>query len=209
MSDTATRLETVPRWPLEWPAGWQRTKSGRRQRATFRRYQQPLTVAAATDRLQQQLDLLGVRNATLSSNVSLRLDGRPRSGEPEPLDPGASVWFQFTGRATVLACDRWDRVADNVAALAAHIDAIRRVDRYGVGSLEQALGGYKALPADSAADWRSVFGYDQSFSVVVGDLDTRFKALAREKHPDLTHDDGAAMAHLNRARDYALMEIEV
>jgi hypothetical protein len=33
-------------------------------------------------------------------------------------------------------------VADNIAAIAAHIDAIRRQDRYGVGTLDQAFAGY-------------------------------------------------------------------
>lgn len=201
--------ESIPRFPLEWPAGWVRTPRHRRTRANFRSYKQALTMAIASGRLQQQLELLGVRGTmTLSTNVELRIDGLPRSGQGQPTDPGASLWFVYKGKATVLACDKWDRVEDNVAALAAHIDAIRRVDRYGVGSIEQALAGYKALPADTAADWRAVFGYGPSTGVDTQDLNTRFKVLAREKHPDVLHDDGAAMAHLNRARDYALAELE-
>jgi hypothetical protein len=165
-------------------------------------------------RLQSQLDLLGVRSqATLSTNVSLRIDGSPRRGEPEPADPGASVWFNYKGKATVLATDKWDRVADNIGALAAHIDAIRRVDRYGVGSIEQALAGYKALPADTAADWKMALGVPAEFDrwSKAEQLDVVQKLyfdLAKQKHPDITQDDGAAMAHLNRARDYALQELE-
>lgn len=141
----------------------------------------------------------------LSTNVSLNMRGIPRGAE-RPFDPGVAVYFMFKGRATVLACDSFYTVADNIAALAAHVEALRRIERYGVGTIEQALGGYKALPADTAADWRSVFGL--SAGATAADVDKVFKAQARVKHPDILNDDGAAMAHLNRARDYALAELE-
>lgn len=200
--------KSVSRFPLEWPLGWKRTPTYGRAWGKFstnRVSDGRVTVALATDRLQRELDRLGAKNATLSTNVSLRLDGRPRSDD-EPGDPGVAIYFSFKGRATVLACDRYRRVADNIAALAAHIDALRRIERYGVGTIEQALAGYKALPADTAADWRAVFSLNGNATREA--VDTAFKQLARERHPDVTHDDGAAMAHLNRARDYALMELQ-
>jgi hypothetical protein len=123
-----------------------------------------------------------------------------------PADPGAAIYFSFRGKATVLACDTYTAVADNIAALAAHLDALRAIERYGVGSLEQALAGYKALPADSAADWRAVFGFARSSSPSLAEIDKAFKAAARTKHPDVGGTE-IEMAHLNRARDYALQEI--
>jgi hypothetical protein len=75
------------------------------------------------------------------------------------------------------------------------------------GRLE-ALAGYKALPADTAADWRSVFGYPAGARPALDDLQARYKVMARDRHPDRTHDDGAGMAWVNRARDYALQELE-
>jgi hypothetical protein len=202
----------IPRWPLEWPAGWKRASV--RQRANFstkRSVDGRLSVIQSTTRLEGEVERLGGSNPVLSTNVSLRLDGRPRSDE-EPRDPGAALYFNFKGRATVLACDKWNRVADNIAAIAAHIDALRRVDRYGVGTIEQALAGYKALPADTAADWRAVLGVPAEFARwsrgqqldVVNKL---FYELAKQRHPDRANDDGSAMAHLNRARDYALAEL--
>lgn len=201
---------SIPRFPLEWPAGWRRTDRYRRQPASFRTKASAdgrLSVMKATERLEGEVERLGGRNPTLSTNVSLRMDGRPRSDD-EPGDPGVALYFTFKGKATVLACDRWNRVADNIAAIAAHIDALRRVDRYGVGTIEQALSGYKSLPADTAADWRAVFGYTPGEGASEADLQARFKVMARDRHPDITHDDGAAMAHLNRARDYALAELQ-
>lgn len=199
------RTEAIPRWPLAWPLGWVRAKV--RLRAPFTTKKAvggQLSVMVATQRLEAELERLRATRPTLSTNVELRLDGRPRSDQ-EPRDPGAAVYFEFRGKATVLACDRYFRVADNIAAIAAHIDALRRIERYGVGTIEQALAGYKALPADSAADWRAVLGL--TGRPAWDEVDRAFKAAARLKHPDVAGGSEEAMQHLNRARDYAEMEL--
>lgn len=199
--------EAVQRFPLQWPMGWVRTLRAQRQRAAFSTKSSAdnrLSVAKATVRLEAEIDRLGGKNPTLSTNVPLRLDGSPRS-DTEPTDPGAALYFGFKGRATVFACDKFDRVADNIAAIAAHIDALRRINRYGVGSLEQALAGYKALPADTAADWRKVFGVAPDALPLWGDVRAKFTALARTAHPDAggSHD---AFVHLGRALEFAESE---
>jgi hypothetical protein len=213
--------ESIPRYPLAWPIGWVRTPARARQAGSFRAIRSELvlvnnvptqrkretavSVFTATQRLERQLDLLRTKQPTLSTNVELRLDGRPRS-DNEPADPGVAVYFTFRGKATVLACDRYRRVADNIVAIANHIDALRRIERYGVGTIEQALAGYRALPADSAADWRQVFGFNGAQRITLDDVDTVYKALARERHPDLGGTE-AGMAHLNRAREFARKEL--
>lgn len=209
--------EAIPRYPLAWPSGWKRTMPSKRQRADFRATKTDLTkegqvkksvlvtIFVATQRIEKELERLGGQAPTLSTNVQLRLDGRPRS-DAEPLDPGIACYFRFKGRATVLACDRYLRVADNIAAVAAHIDALRRIERYGVGTIEQALAGYKALPADTAADWRQVFGFSPSQYVTAEMVNVAFKARASEAHPDKGGTD-EGMAHLNRAREFALQEL--
>jgi hypothetical protein len=215
---TTPTPESVKRYPLEWPLGWRRVRSRRHgdfrmtredrlSDGQTRRRSTPVNMAAATERLERQMELLGAREPTLSTNVSLSMRGVPR-GDENPSDPGAAVYFKFKGKATVLACDTYYRVAENIAALAAHIDALRRIDRYGVGTIEQALAGYKALPADSAADWRvALFGANPPNPITLAAVDSAYKYLAKEYHPDFTHDDGARMAWLNRARDYAMAEL--
>jgi hypothetical protein len=163
-------------------------------------------VTIATSRLENELERLGAKSPTLSTNVSLRLDGRPRSDE-NPADPGAAVYFSFRGKATVLACDRYRAVAENIAAIAAHIEALRRIERYGVGTIEQALAGYKALPADSAADWRTVFGFPAGSRPTRAQIDDAYLTAAKRQHPDAGGSD-AEMAQVNRARDYARQELE-
>jgi len=68
--------DSIKRFPLEWPVGWVRTVSSKRQRAAFRStksdtYKQqdgtlntvkretPVSVLVATQRLERQIDLLG------------------------------------------------------------------------------------------------------------------------------------------------------
>lgn len=207
--------DSVQRYPLEWPLGWKRTRA--RRHGDFRMTREdrtpegpkkrttPVNMAVAVERLERQLDALGAKDSTLSTNVSLSLRGIPR-GDENPSDPGAAVYFSFRGKATVLACDSYYRVADNIAALAAHIDALRRIERYGVGTIEQALAGYKALPADTAANWRAVFGFSKDSRPSLDQLDAAYKQTAKAKHPDVGGSD-LEMAHLNRARDYALQEL--
>jgi hypothetical protein len=118
-----------PRFPLAWPSGWIRTPRAQRRRAAFTRLRHAPTVADAVTRLAGELARLHATEEVLSTNVAVRLDGLPRSGEPEPGDPGAAVYFTLRTAERCLACDKWDRVADNIAAIAQHIDALRRIDR--------------------------------------------------------------------------------
>jgi hypothetical protein len=200
------------RFPLAWPATWKRTPAHQRRRANFSRVARsldgnglararprPLTVSDALQRLARELALLGTTDEVLSSNVPVRLDGFPRSGQAEPGDPGAAVYFRLKKQDRCLACDRWDRVADNIAAIAQHIDALRRIDRYGVGTLDQAFAGYAALPP-ATSEWWAVLGV--SPNATRAQVEDAFRAQARAAHPDAggSHD---AMARWTLAREQA------
>ena len=221
---------TAEAYPLSWPVGWPRTLVHQRRRAEFASHrsmkvevrdpvsgvvrektqttQTALTIYAAMRRLQDQLDKLGASAVLLSTNVELRLDGQPRSNRPPPADPGAAVYFKLKGHDRVLACDKWDRVPDNIAAIAGHIDAIRRQDRYGVGTLEQAFVGYAALPSPEMVGkrpWRSV--------LMVGDgpigletVEQVYRSFAKEAHADVGGNN-ERMVELNVAIDDARREL--
>ena len=89
----------------------------------------------------------------------------------------------------VLACDRWLRVEDNIAAVA-HIGALRGIDRWGggidrwgVGSVRQAFAGYKQLIAgDVPTPWWEVMGIDRQAPAVA--VKKAYKELAKLHHPD-------------------------
>lgn len=139
------------------------------------------------------------RYVTLSANLVLRLDGQPRAGQPEPQDKGVAIYFQLDGRDTVLACDKWDRVADNIAAIAKHIEALRGIDRWGVGTAAQAFAGYQALPLPE--QWWQVLEVPARASA--DEINAAYRVKARSAHPD-SGGSNAAMARVNAARDEGL-----
>lgn len=198
-------------YPLHWPSGWPRAK--RRQRATFGTTgrsscgnKQALTVADARERLSKELDLLGARYVTLSSNLELTLRGDPRSGQAEPSDSGAAVYFQLGGKSIALACDKWDRVADNVAAIAKHIDAMRGMERWGVGTAAQAFAGYEALPAPDP--WWMTLGLTGP-NVTRSDIAIAYRKASQAAHPDRPGGSHDKMAAVNAARDAGLRRFEM
>ncbi|MBF6559555.1 MAG: J domain-containing protein [Candidatus Binataceae bacterium] len=186
-------MKSAGSYPLAWPAGWKRTRPGHGLTALFRDRGTRLNFAAAMKRLVWQLQMLGAINPILSTNVELRIDGSPRLDRPGPSDTGVAVYFTLKGRRLVLACDRWNRVADNIGAIAAHIDAMRAQARHGVGSVEQAFAGYLAIENRA---WRTVLGVDDDYSLE--DAETAYRNLARQHHPD-NGGSHTAMAELNAA----------
>jgi len=164
-----------------------------------------LSVAAAVERLEYQLGEIGATNPVLSTNVEPTLTGRPRGNAADPQDVGAAVYFKLNGADRVLACDKWTRVADNIAALAAHIDAIRRIDRYGVGSLDQAFRGYTALQP-ATCEWWLVLGVPRD--APMEKIEAAFTKLAKEHHPDRGGDVNQ-MSRLTEARRLAKEERHV
>lgn len=162
-------------------------------------------MSAATTALQEELDRLGAASPVLSSNVVLRLDGRCRSGQGQPEDRGVAVYFRLKGQDCVLACDRWDRVECNVYAIAMHISALRGQQRWGVGSLEQAFTGYRALPESAGQGakrpWWEVLGVKPAASE--GEIQSAFRLLAKVCHPD-RGGTSTAWQELHAAREQAL-----
>lgn len=197
-------------YPLHWPAGWKRTAAHTRQRGRFHlkheksrsftdaqgkvststwQVKGDLTIPAAMRRLNDELDRLGARDVVVSSNVELRRDGQPRSDRRQPDDPGVAVYFTLAKKQRVLACDKWNRVPDNIAAVAGHIDAIRRQERYGVGTLDQAFAGYAALPppgGHAKRPWHAVLGLDGGAEL--GEAEAAYREMAKRHHPDLGGD---------------------
>lgn len=190
-------------YPLTWPMGKPRTPSHRRKLATFKRDGNRLTTAAGADRVEAEVARLGGKYLLISSNVEVTLAGRPRSGQRAPEDPGVCVYFQMGAEPYAMACDGYTMVADNLAAIAAHIEATRAITRYGVATAAETLRAFLALPDPAAPmtrQWWDVLGL--SSRPAPSEVDTAYRRLAAERHPDCGGSD-AQMAELNAARDAA------
>lgn len=191
----------VPAYPLHWPPGWARAKH--RKRAPFKHGNGArLRIAdALRSRLLPELERLGASDITVSTNVRPHL--YDQLGDSS--DPGAAVYFTLKGTPTVLACDRWDRTGDNLAAIAAHVEALRGQERWGVGSLEQAIAGYRALPAMPAARaWWEVLGLPAAATGL--QIKERRRQLLERLHPDRPGGDQNRAAEVNAAFQQAVSE---
>lgn len=191
-------------YPTNWPLGRPRTAT--RKPALFRHEGRPLLFEQAVRRLQEQAELFGLkagfyraRELTLSTNFELRADGRPRRDRGTPSDPGVAFFFELDGKPILLACDRWATIPDNIAAIAADIEAKRGQERWGVSTLHEAFAGHVALLAPE--QWWQVLGLTAAAPVEL--IQRRYRELARKAHPD-TGGSEAAMARLNAARDEGL-----
>lgn len=201
-------------FPLAWPEGWPRSAS--RKRATFGKTEQrsnghgswtakkALSIEEAIRRVRGELQRLGVdaaNDAIVSTNLKLNLAGFPRGDRGDPADPGAAVYWQDgKGQMRVMAIDVYTRVADNLAAIAATLEAMRAIDRHGGAQiLDRAFSGFAALPPPRSC-W-DVLGIEPGSPESA--IRAAWRAKAARVHPDHGGSD-AAMAEVNRARDEAL-----
>lgn len=182
------------RWPLEWPQGHKRTVS--RESPRFKTG----SFAAERDYLLTELSRLKAKQVIISSNISLRQDGLPYSGQKQPNDPGVAVYFQRQGRDLCLACDRWSKVEDNVRAIADAIECIRTIERRGTGQMvDAAFSGFVQLPPkkDDVPWWQVLGVVPGIHSDLVVD---QYRQLVRKHHPDAGGSTDK-MAEINAAFD--------
>jgi hypothetical protein len=212
-------------YPLAWPNGWKRTKPGQRRSAKFSKriqrssgtgetYQSwsnksEVTISEGTKRVLEQLRSMGVRegDAIISTDLKVRLDGLPYSSQKEPENPGVAVYWKKGKEADhkVIAIDLYTRIADNLAAIAATLGAMRAIERHGGAVImERAFSGFLSLPAPNT--WRAVMGYQEDAGVSLDRARADYRDLSKQRHPDCGGSD-AAMAELNWAMAEAEKEL--
>lgn len=207
-------------YPLKWPDHWPRTTM--RKRAKFstgsRQYSQTtpgysyvakkeLSISDGTKRVLAQLRTFGVREGqwVISTNLELRNDGLPRSGQRMPADPGVAVYWTRGGKQNVMAIDLYDRVADNLAAIAATLDAMRAIERHGGAQvLERAFAGFEALPAPDTFDAYAVLGLKRP--ATREQIEAAYRTQAHKTHPD-KGGTAEAFDRVMRARAMCLQDV--
>lgn len=196
--------DPIQAFPLQWPPGWRRIPSHQRKRAKFANYRRELSVMDGIERVLDELGRLQVKrdDLVISTNVPTRLDGLPRS-DKVPADPGAAVYWT-KGKATrCMAIDRYDRVQDNLAAIAATLEAMRAIERHGGAEiLDRAFTGFVALPAPE--QWFTVLGIGAH--ATREQIEDAYRKLAMKHHPDRPEGDAGEMARVNAARDEGLQK---
>ncbi|WP_315768306.1 MULTISPECIES: J domain-containing protein [unclassified Bradyrhizobium] len=198
-------MSNVQSFPLQWPSGFPRWKNGRTG-GSFK-----TDFDTALRNVRKSLELFAsdsgkkVDEPVLSSNV----DFNPlTSGSTKrPADPGVAVWFVWEGMQVCIPVDRYDTPAANLQAIHKIIEARRVELRHGTLALVRAtFSGFQALPAPKGKHWRDVLQLTDVPNVARSHIETAYKALSRERHPD-RGGSTEAMAELNSARDTALHEV--
>lgn len=190
--------DEIQAYPLCWPQGRPRTKYSERSRFDT-------TQDSAQQNLIWELERLGARDVVVSTDIPLRRDGLPYADRRTPDDRGVAVYFLYEGERVCFACDRWDRIGDNMQAIRKTIEALRGIARWGTGDMmKAAFTGFTALPPPITNDWRTVLGVDDS--ATYEEAKRAFNQKAKTAHPD--HGGSvAAMAELNAAFDEARKQL--
>lgn len=136
-----------PGFPLAWPEGWDRTSPSRRLRSKYN-----VTFGAAADGVACSLSKLGAGRLVVTSDVPLRIDGKPRADAREPADPGIAVWWvhRASGQVRTMACDAWETRRENLRAIGLALEGLRAIERSKSTSiLDRAMQSFNvpALPA--------------------------------------------------------------
>jgi hypothetical protein len=190
-------------FPLDWPVGYPKTHS--RGRAPYK-----ATAGRARDQVMRELTLMGVSDWNVIISTNCPISSRTSAFlvmKGEPADLGVAVYFRRKdgGPQAVLACDKWDKVADNLRAIAMTIEAMRGMDRWGVSEmLDRVFQGFTALPAPAEQpkkrEWFEVLGVDPRDSLDL--IESMYRLRAKEVHTDLGGDH-SSMVELNAAIAYA------
>ena len=189
---------TPTAFPLQWPDHIPRRKTP--EKILFK-----TTLSGALKNARGSIEAFGrdsgrpASNIVLSSNVSL--------GNEKPKDAGVAAWFVWDGMSICIPVDRYLTVEDNLQAIHHVLEARRTELRHGTLHLVRAtFQGFKALPPPPGTKpkraWWEVLGFPGP-NASRGEIEERFKALAKERHPD-AGGTPEAMAELNQARTEAL-----
>jgi hypothetical protein len=159
--------------------------------------------------LQRELDLLGARAAVLqlaiTENDLRNTDGMPRAGA-KPKHPGVVVTFVSKHGPLQYATDEFTSWQDNLRAIALGLEALRKVQRYGITHSGEQYTGFRALEApsgltiDDAARTLAAFTDDEmKFEDLLTEVGARgpewtraaYRTAAKRRYPDVggSHSD--------------------
>lgn len=106
---------------------------------------------ATLELLERETYKLNAKEITLALDVTMndvRRDGGIRA-EARIKDPAVILSFRSGANRLSFPCDRFDYWQDNVRAIALALEALRKVERYGIRAGSQ-YEGFKALPPSTS-----------------------------------------------------------
>lgn len=174
--------------------------------------------------LNRELKMLDARAVVVLvalASKDFRLDGKPRAGAKAE-HPGVILTFTCRYGPLRYACDTFTTFDDNVRAIALGLEALRKVERYGITRRGEQYTGWSALPPGTAMgarmtateaarvlhDLASPDSMEVGPDALVGNrelIELAYKTAAKNHHPD--HGGSAdLMSRATEARDVLLAE---
>lgn len=168
-----------------------------------------VTWDSTLNKLDHELEAIDAYNVVLLMDVTegdLRLNGSIRAGA-QPRTPRVVVAFESKHGALKYACDRFHDWHDNVRGIAHGLEALRKLDRYGIASRGEQYTGWKALGAGIAMGPASMSSREAAEFIsrehqesggpewaddILADPDLRdalYRAAAKRLHPDAGGDE--------------------
>lgn len=181
-------------FPLQWPAHIKRTPDYKRQWGGFQ-----VTPDKASRELKQEVSRSGGSNLVISSNAPVRRDGLPYARHAAVTDPGVAVYYMRKGQQVCIPCDAFDEVWKNIRAIGLSIRDMRGPESRGCAAItDQAFSGFTALPnPDHVKQWWDVLGLEPNAGRSA--INTAWKRLRKERHPDAPGGSTAAFQELQAA----------
>lgn len=176
---------------------WPRAETKYRERSNF-----SSTWAQTSDVLMRECRHLKARSLVMTIDImerDIRLTDGWLKANAKPSSPRVGVLIdRRNDDALAFYCDRYVDWQDNVRAIALSLEALRKVDRYGVTSAGEQYTGWKALPAggpqmseaDALAVLASASGMPVTKESTPGAVQTAHRQARRRSHPDVggTHE---------------------
>lgn len=178
-------------YPLQWPAGFPRTKS--RKQGKF-----STTLHKALTNVVKSLELLSkdsgkkIDAISITSNVTL--------GEMKPTDPGICIYFEWDGIQLCVPVDRYDKVEHNLQAIYHIIESDRVKIRH--GGFEYVMAEKKGrtnllLESPEDREWYNVLGVSEDAQKT--EIVKAYKALVLLLHPDKKTGNEKSFKELQKA----------
>lgn len=189
----------IDRFPLTWPDGYKRTAPGARINSKFKQ-----SMERAQQTLNLEIDRLRASDLIISTNLRTRNDGGYYSADlaRKEEDPGVAIYFKHKGRQMSMCCDQYNRVWENIYALAMAIEALRGIDRWGVSDfLERAFTGFTAIEEKSTFNQKSIYEILglESRPESVDQVHRAYRVKAKIVHPDMPGGSAPAFKDLQTA----------
>lgn len=111
------------------------------------------TMSSTIGVLRTEMSMLGARSPVMEVAIpqdQFRLDGRPRA-TAKAVHPGVVLSLPFTSVGPLrYATDTFTSWQDNLRGIALGLEALRKVERYGIVRRGEQYTGFRALPSGTA-----------------------------------------------------------